>query len=274
VLVVLAEDDYGETKARLEAICEHLGVKLEDLPIRIWCLPGHDITLATVSDRGEVQRAPFIEALEDELSRMRDALVVLDSLADVAVYEEKLRQPVNALFKRVLGRLCKDFGATVLVLAHPSKAAMEDGSHYSGSTAHNNAVRSRLVLEAPHKKSSRRTLSVGKNNYGPNSAIELFLMGPVFHTRDDAGQVARRETERAVVMEVVLDLLGKGVRVVRGAGSASGQKPKDIAVEVRDRGIDVDAKRVLEILNQAERDGVLSYQTAWGKRPASFVRAK
>jgi hypothetical protein len=51
VLIVLAEDSYGATKDRLKAICGHFKIEQpEDLPIEIWCLPAHDISIASVTD--------------------------------------------------------------------------------------------------------------------------------------------------------------------------------------------------------------------------------
>ena len=80
--------------------------------------------------------------------------------------------------KRFLGRFCADYGATVLTLGHPSKASQADGSNYSGNTAHNAAVRSRMVIKQPTKESTLRVLEVAKSNYGATGEIELFFFGP------------------------------------------------------------------------------------------------
>ena len=176
---------------------------------------------------------------------MQRPFLVLDSLADIANLNESLRPPVNALLKRVLGRLCDRHRATILVPGHPSKSSIADGTHYSGSTAFNGGVRSRLVLEQPEEKSSRRLLKVAKANYGPKTEIELFLIDSVFVTASDAGQAARDE-------------------------------PKDVAAEVHKTcGLMVPPARVLDILNAAERQGVLMYCDANNKvrgAKAGFVR--
>jgi hypothetical protein len=61
---------------------------------------------------------------------------------------------------------------------------MQDGTHYSGSTAFNNAVRQRLTLEAaPREKGDTgegqppRTLKVAKSNYGPLLEKTLWYCG-------------------------------------------------------------------------------------------------
>ena len=260
VLLVLAEDGAGETKARLVAICQHLGINLADLPIRIWPLPGHDITLASIADDGAVKPAPFLDRLNCELRDYPGSLVILDSFADIATLNESQRLPVNAFLKRVLGGLCTTLRATILVLAHPSKASQADGSNYSGSTAFNNAVRNRLTLEQPVDTSERRLLTVAKANYGAaGGKIELFLAGQVFLTANDAGQAEREKAEHEAVLAVALGMIDRGVPIVRGNGS--GQKPADVAAEVlKQHGLRIEPKRVLEILNAAERAGRLEYR--------------
>jgi hypothetical protein len=274
VLLALNEDGNGETKYRLQGICAHFGVSLEDLPLTTWCLPGYDGTLASVSDDGKITSGPFQAVLDVELSKMQRPFLVLDSLADIATLNESLRPPVNALLKRVLGRLCDRHRATILVPGHPSKSSIADGTHYSGSTAFNGGVRSRLVLEQPEEKSSRRLLKVAKANYGPKAEIELFLMDSVFVTASDAGQAARDEAEREAVLSVVLKMIDQGTRIVRSNGS--GQKSKDVAAEVRKTyDLIVPSARVLDILNAAERQGVLMYCDANNKvrgAKAGFVR--
>lgn len=179
-LILLAEDDNGETKARLEAICAALGVNLADLPVHVWCLPGHDVNLARIQDDGQWEPGPFLEPLKDELERIGPCFLVMDTVSDIATLDETKRLPVNALCKAVLTGLCRDHGATVLVNAHPSKAAMNDGSGYAGSTAWNNAVRNRLTLSRDDERSPRRVLRLAKANYGQEGEVDLFLSGATF----------------------------------------------------------------------------------------------
>ena len=260
-LLVLAEDDYGETKHRLETICAHYGLTLADLPIDIWCLPGHDVTLATIGDDGSIAERPFLAELGKRLRANAGMFVVLDSLADMACLNESQRLPANAFLKRVLGRMCQESGATILLLGHPSKASMQDGTHYSGSTAFNAGVRSRLVLEQPVRGSERRVLKVAKANYGAESDLELFLSGSVFLSAGDAGLADRDKAEREAVLATALEMIDKGISIVRGNGG--GQKPADLARAIQEKHkIKIEPRRVLEILNTAERGGLLHYNAA------------
>lgn len=272
-LLVLAEDDYGETKHRLEAICAHYGFNLADLPIDIWCLPGHDVTLASIDDNGSIVSRPFLDELRIRLRANTGMFVVLDSIADMACLDESQRLSVNAFLKRLLGGICKEFAATILLLGHPSKTSMQDGTYYSGSTAFNNAVRSRLVLEQPVTSSDRRILKVAKVNYGMKSDLELFLMGSVFLAASDAGRVDHEKAEQEAVLATALEMIDKEISIVRSNGN--GQKMKDVARAVYDKHkIKIEPARVLSILNQAESDCILRYRSAdRNKRErAGFIR--
>lgn len=263
-LVVLAEDDYGETKYRLSKICADLGVELDELPLDIWCRPGRDSTLAVVRDTGEWHQGPFYPRLLERLYRLGGVcFCVLDTVSDVAFLDENKRPPVNTLCKVVLGGICREVGATILLNAHPSKASMEGGYYYAGSTAWNNSVRQRLVLERPDKaeKSGRRILRVAKSNYGTEGEVQLYYLGGTFHDWTVLQQDEQEAEEREAVLQVVLDLIGQGVYIVRGNGS--GQKPKDVAKAVKERrAINLSPKRVLEHLNTLERHGDLTYEVA------------
>ena len=101
---------------------------------------------------------------------------------------------------------------------------MSDGTGYAGSTAWNNAVRSRLVLEQVGKEGPGRSLRVAKANYGAQQALDLYLAGGVLSMTDCADRRELEGRELSAVLTVVLDLLENDTLVVRGNGS--GQKPR------------------------------------------------
>src|SRR5262249_42209602 len=103
VLVVTAEDDNGETKGRVGAALRHLQVEdAEKAKLKLWCLPGHDISLARVDENGKAMMLPFYKALEAHLKENPGTFVVLDSLVDIAQMAEKDRLAPNTFFKKVL----------------------------------------------------------------------------------------------------------------------------------------------------------------------------
>jgi hypothetical protein len=85
------------------------------------------------------------------------------------------RLPVNALAKKVFGMICRQTGSSMLVTAHPSKARMQNGTFYAGSTAWNGVYRSRLVLRADQDEPDKRILSLAKANYSSAEDIELYM---------------------------------------------------------------------------------------------------
>ncbi len=260
VFVVVAEDDYGETKKRLLRICSAMGVGLEDLPLTVWARPGQDCTLAVVDDTGAWKKGQFYDALCAELQKVGPCLLILDSLADIAVLDEMSRQPVNTFCKKVLGGFCKRFGCTVLALGHPSKASMADGTYYSGTTAWNNAVRNRLTLETPKEfpDAPSRTLKVPKANYGPKYTVELRLFDGVFSTVREADHMKRAETQREQLFTLMRELIEKESYVVRGNGS--GLKAAAVASQYNSRYSDHITKReVQEQLDELEMRGKLKY---------------
>lgn len=188
MLGLFAEDGPSQVQQRVTTILIELGLGAKgDLPVKLWCQPKEDTLLARIDDTGVVTELPRLAALRAELSENgRPTLIIIDSLADVFAFNESLRLPVNAALKRVLGGLCREFGATALVLAHPSKASMMDGTNYSGSTAFNNAVRQRLTLELAKRDAGvftdgppPRILSVAKSNYGPPAEKMLWYYGAI-----------------------------------------------------------------------------------------------
>jgi len=260
VFVVLAEDNYGETKKRLLAICAAMGAKLEDLPLTVWARPGQDSTLAVIDDSGAWKRGPFYDALCAELQKVGPCLLILDSLSDIAVLDEMSRQPVNTFCKQVLGGFCKRFRCTVLALGHPSKASMADGTHYSGTTAWNNAVRNRLTLETPKEfpDSPNRTLKVPKANYGPKCTVELRLFDGVFSSVREVDQMERTDAQRDKVLALVRDLIEEEKYVVRYGGS--GLKYDAVATEFKRRyGAHITKKEVKDRLDELEIRSMLKY---------------
>lgn len=186
VVGLFAEDSASQVQQRITTILIELGLDAKgSLPVKLWCQPRGETLLARIDDSGVVTELPRLQALRAELAEIgRPALIILDSLADLFALNESLRLPVNAALKQVLGGLCRDYGATVFVLAHPSKASMQDGTHYSGSTAFNNAVRQRLTLEIPRRDAGEftdgpppRVLSVAKSNYGAAAEKMLWYYG-------------------------------------------------------------------------------------------------
>lgn len=180
VLAVLCEDDRDELHRRHHAICTDLSCLMHPglSDLRLWPRTGSDNLLVTYDREGRPLLTPFFARVVEQVAAMPagDKLVILDTVADLYGGNEIVRSQVNHFVKAVVGKLVKDHGATVLLLAHPSVAGMNSKSGLSGSTAWNGAVRSRLYLTKDEEADDERILTRMKANYakaGPNEKAEL-----------------------------------------------------------------------------------------------------
>lgn len=178
-LGVFCEDEYDELHYRMSCITRHYGVDYGDL-----------------SDIGLISRVGWENSLMDSVQEYRDGvrsdqlhdtqlyhqiwntavesgaqLVVLDSLHDMFAGNENERKHARH-FIGLLRRLALEIDGAVIINAHPSVAGMASGSGSAGSTAWNNAVRSRLYLTRDKDKDGEeadqdaRILKTMKANYG------------------------------------------------------------------------------------------------------------
>lgn len=196
VLAVLCEDDEGELHRRHNDIKAAMGHPVGNPFDDVWLWPrvGFDNVLVRWDRDGRATLGPFAEKLIHQITDKSPSLVVLDTLADFYGGNEIDRVQVNYFVKVVLGGLIAARKAageplTVLLLGHPSVAGKASGSGYSGSTAWNNAVRSRIYLTRPEEGGSdERLLTRGKANYaksGDDTGVRLFYEGGVLHAADD-----------------------------------------------------------------------------------------
>lgn len=182
-LFITAEDDLDETHRRINDICVAESISLEALTdLDICSLAGLDAVMAQSDNRSNVVTpTKLFASLKRRVAETRPELVILDTLADLFSGDENNRMQARQ-FIGILRSLCADFGATVLLLSHPSLTGMSSGSGMSGSTAWNNSVRSRLYMRRPPPAEGRdeavdpnfRFLETMKANYGKTGGtIEL-----------------------------------------------------------------------------------------------------
>lgn len=188
-LCCMAEDDRGEVHRRVEAYRKHYGEDFGDVEgyLAFFAYPGESYTVLSYNgDRPKF--GPLHARLCKWLQAMPDGpkLLILDTLADVFDGNENIRNQANAFVKRVLRRLCAEYAASVLLLAHPSRAGISGEDLLSGSTAWNNAVRNRLVLAAHKDIPDARWLIRVKSNYArAGERILLEYQAGVFVAREE-----------------------------------------------------------------------------------------
>jgi hypothetical protein len=194
VLAVLCEDEKDELWRRHNDIKAAFGHSVGNPFKDVWLWPrvGEENTLVRWDRDGKATLGACYAEIVSMVEEAEPSVLILDTLADVFGGNEIDRPQVNYFVKTVLGGLIKARAAagkplTILLLGHPSVAGKASGSGYSGSTAWNNAVRSRMYLTKPEEGGSdERVLTRGKANYassGDETAIRLFFADGVLHNQ-------------------------------------------------------------------------------------------
>lgn len=213
-----AEDDADELHRRLAAILPALGASFGDLEDRLsWVsrvgLDNLMMTWDRQTDAPEV--TPFHAQVMNHAVETGSQLVVLDSLHDLYGGNENHRGQVRQ-FVGSLREIAMEIEGAVVLAAHPSVAGLANGSGTSGSTAWNNAVRSRLYLKRPPEDAeageadrSVRILSHPKSNYSADGGEwRLRLVDGAF-VRDDAAGGMVGALERMSVEDAFLNALDR-----------------------------------------------------------------
>lgn len=268
-LFITHEDDEGDIQDMAQDYADALGVPLAELPVDWWSLTGHDITLATIDDKGAWEPGPFYEDFEARLRKSpRGLFVVLDCRHDVVQMDETQSAPPNTFYKTILTALCKRYGATMLVLCHPSKRSQETGAWYAGSTANKGALRNKLVMKLEDGGQNAdplgpRILDVLKRNRGdrrPSIRLTFDAKLGVFVSGDEATARGESANRYALVVEAVKEMLGRGLTVQQG-NTGGGQGPDDVAKDIAERrAVKITPKEVRAIMKAAIRNGDLGYR--------------
>jgi RecA-family ATPase len=146
-LYITCEDDADELHRRQKAICVALGVPIERTSGRLHLLSlqgemGNE--LATFDREGRMHISPRYDQILEACKEGGIGFVVLDNTAHTFSGNENDRHQVAA-FINLCNRLAIAINGAVVIVGHPNKA----GDSYSGSTAWENQVRSRLFMEIP-----------------------------------------------------------------------------------------------------------------------------
>jgi hypothetical protein len=223
------EDNDDEIQIRLEQVLQHYGIdfgddRLEDF--QFLSVVGEENNLcdfATVFERDTGERrnhwttTPKYGDIMDWAIEEGAQLVILDSLHDYFHGNENDRAQVR-YFVNQLRVIAQEIEGAVVLLAHPSVAGMASGSGSSGSTAWNNAVRSRLYLTRPTRDEKDdgpqdfdiRALKTMKANYGRiGDEIKLRWKDGVFVVESESVGGTVNNIEKANVEKLLLEGLRK-----------------------------------------------------------------
>lgn len=171
-IYVTCEDDADELHRRQKAICDALGVPLSALSGKLHLVSLTGATsnaLVTFTPDGNPIVSDAYRTLLHTARATGAGFLALDNVAHLFGGNENIRNQV-AVFVGMLNNLATEIEGSVLFLGHPNKA----GQDFSGSTAWENQVRSRLFMEVPKDEEGNvpdpdaRVLVRGKANYARN----------------------------------------------------------------------------------------------------------
>jgi RecA-family ATPase len=143
-LYITCEDDADELHRRQFSICQHLGVSLESTLERLYLLSlygelGNE--LCTFADDDTIVVSDRYAAIVSTCQHLGIRHVVLDNTAHLFTGDENKRSHVTS-FLNLCNRMAREIDGSVVIVGHPNKA----GDSYSGSTAWENNVRSRIFM--------------------------------------------------------------------------------------------------------------------------------
>lgn len=170
-LFLSLEDGAAIVRHRLRHICQQWGIDPAALAEWLRVADGTATPeLFTAEGRGDPGGVtPTYAELFDLAESCRAGLIVIDNASDAYGGDEIYRRHVRA-FIRSLATIARKLDAAALLLSHIDKSTSragkaENNEGYSGSTAWNNSVRSRLFMH----RASPNWLEIGqqKSNHGP-----------------------------------------------------------------------------------------------------------
>lgn len=221
-LLIFCEDDPDEIMRRLYEVTQAYGATIDDVVehIDIVSRVADDSALCTFARFGEEapKPTPFYDKIKNTVEAENYGLIVMDSSHDLFIGNENDRTQVRQ-FVGFLRALCRINEAAVVLNSHPSVTGMNSGTGSSGSTAWNNAVRSRLYLTRPEGQDKRkRILKTMKANYAMgDSEIPLEwhngIMVPdaITGTAERAVQRMQTGASLATVVDKVAQMCAKGI---------------------------------------------------------------
>jgi len=186
VLTLMHEDDEDEQTRRIHRLggsAERVLSVADDGDEAGPCMMRFDL-------RGRPQWTEAGERFEATVAEHRPLLSILDPIALIYGGNENDRTQVSAFAHR-LKWICAKYRTTILLIGHPAKA---EGSEFSGSTAWDTAVRSRLILKKKENTEREYLLQRPKSNYAPRDSEGLHLIQKIDGTFDlaDSTSIERR----------------------------------------------------------------------------------
>jgi hypothetical protein len=218
VLMWTCEDSEDEICRREVAICRRFGIDMPRLADRFMldARIGLDSTLLAV-DMGALRTQPALTVLREQVNDLAIDFLMLDNIAQVFGGNENDRHQTTTLVNCV--RSLRP-NLSVMLVGHTSRAA---GSEFSGSSAWENAVRTRWYLatklpdqnpaddEEPPPANGERFLCKRKTNYSERDYRRLTFIQGLFQPEQAAGP-GKPDLYERLRLNRALDIVVDGVK--------------------------------------------------------------
>jgi len=185
VLFVSGEDELTELHFRVAQIAKAMGVDGSNVFIISYeSLESAELVTGKRFDR--LTKTALLEHIANVIRQLGISMVILDPVADLFGGDEIDKRQVKQFISILRREIAIDLKCTVLLSAHPSVDAMKTGRGYSGSTAWNNSVRSRLYFTFDEDDADCRVLEHAKANRGAKAAkIKMRWEKGIFVTQNE-----------------------------------------------------------------------------------------
>jgi RecA-family ATPase len=266
---ITCEDDLDELHRRQDAINAILGVTWADLKGRLLLrsLKGEQgVEFATFDNSNVMTVTSRYRTIRNTLIQFGVEFSVFDNVAHLFAGNENIRGQV-AQFCGLMDRIAMDTGGASLLLGHPNKA----GAEFSGSTAWENQVRSRIYLKRPEDDGyvdpDARILSRSKPNYAQKGEEVAFIWKDWAFTRmedlsADRGAEIAANSRANFENDVFLSCLRERAR--QGEGRLVGPSPGPNYAPTQFEGT-AHAKGMSGLSGIPCMDGLIDHQAAMAR---------
>lgn len=215
VLGIFAEDDADELLRRGSALFEAALVEPGEGCRRLYldARAGKFNTLITFGTDRLPAPTLLMAEMRKQCEAIRPVLIILDNIAQLFAGQENARNEVTSFCNELTG-VARDFGSAILLLGHTAKI---EGSEYSGSTAWDAAVRSRLFFE--RQEDGTTVLRKVKANYSALDEIRVEYRNGAFFPLP-----AGAETSPAVV-DAIKPLIIQAIQTFAARKQATSHLP-------------------------------------------------
>ena len=242
VSLFATEDDTDELTIRHQDVCRDLTADAVEIKDHLRLVPRVGMENRLIEFEGDIGRLTTTwQALCYHLETWNPALLILDNAAQIYAGNENSRPQVTWFCNR-LEHLCQTYQTTIILLGHTSKAT---GSEWSGSTAWNACVRSRIFLGPHAEEEDVKVLTRAKSNYAKKGeALDLVWDAGILRPHVAGQEVSLEELGRArQTFKDAIDLLTKrdinvshlktsprnyAPKIIREQGLAGEHSPKSL----------------------------------------------